>query len=191
MWLLTLTCLHELALTPKHLRERAAAAGERLLHGWIPSGGEGPSSAERQSALGVSLRLWIGSAVALEQTSPLTFAKLIISNSWMKPPQDLLYTFPSAVICFFYSCLPTDCRSVLCQAASDAVRVAAAPQLMGDLCWVALRLLINAPVALLQTESTGKHSMNKARERARERERWEGEACCREKTDSLPRRNWE
>ncbi|CAB1420862.1 unnamed protein product, partial [Pleuronectes platessa] len=82
-----------------------------------------------------------------------------------------------------------DCRSVLRAVAPDAVRAAAAPQLMGDLRRAALSacsLVLQCGAASDREHS--KHSMNKAREgeRERERERGEEEACCREKTDSPP-----
>lgn len=105
--------------------------------------GKGPSSSEGESALRVSLRVWRRLAVALEQFSPLTLNWLLIclwSHLTTSPTPFPGLSFAS------YSCLPADCRSVLCLVASDAVRVVAAPELMGDLCWVALRLLISAPV---------------------------------------------
>lgn len=39
-----LTGFHELTLTPEHLRERAAAAGEHLLHGCGRGEGQPPSA---------------------------------------------------------------------------------------------------------------------------------------------------
>lgn len=108
-------------------------------------GGKGPSSAERESALGVSLRVWRASAAGLRQSSPLTPSQLIHT---MKPPHDLSYAFP--VICFlpFFVCLfiqTADYRSVSCFSTSDAVGVSAAPQLTRDLRLVAPSLLISAP----------------------------------------------
>ena len=121
---LTLTGLHELTLPPEHLGERAAAAGEHLLHGCTPLlGGKVPPSSARESALWVSLRVWRRSAVTLERCLPLSL--YLASEDTSRP-----------LLCASPCCLPADCRSVLRLVASDGVRDAAAPELMGDLCWV-------------------------------------------------------
>lgn len=83
----------------------------------------------------------------------------------------------------FYSCLPADCRSVLCIVTSDAVRVAAASQLMGDLCWVALSLLIRAPMwrCFRQRAQQTQHEQSK-RERGRVSDETEKPAAERRHT---------
>lgn len=97
VWMATLTGLHELTLTPKHLGERASAAGERLLHGWAPVGGERSFVFWKRWALMVSLQVWRRVYVALEQSSVLTpqLAALLP----FKPPHDFPYAFPRVVIC--------------------------------------------------------------------------------------------
>ncbi|KAK5894429.1 hypothetical protein CesoFtcFv8_011122 [Champsocephalus esox] len=87
---LTLTGLHELTLPPEHLGERAAAAGEHLLHGCTPLlGGKVPPSSARENALWVSLRVWRRSAVTLERCLPLSISPL-------KTPHDLSCAPPPA-----------------------------------------------------------------------------------------------
>lgn len=99
-WLLTLTGLHELTLTPKHLGERAAAAGEHLLHGRIPPGGESSFVCRKRKCTE-------GQPPSVEMSRLLHWSNPLLSlpHNWllksqMKPPHDLPYAFPRAVICF-------------------------------------------------------------------------------------------
>lgn len=177
------TCKHSLACMSWPWRPNTWEKGLRLQVS-ISSMAE-RSSVCWGSALRVSLRVWGGSAVALKQSSPLTLWQLT-ANSRMKPPHDLLCAFPRAVICLFF--------------------LTAASPLTADLSWVSppqmpselplllswweicVGLLSACSLALLRgaaSDREHRQTQHEQSKRERESKRWEGEACCRERTDSL------
>lgn len=113
---------------------------------WLGSSGkcQGPSASEEKVDWESSLRVWGRLAFTLDQSSPLHSLNWLLICLWRHFTTSPT-PFPGLSFAF-YSCLPADCRSVPRPVASDAVRVAAALQLMGDLCWAALSLLISALV---------------------------------------------
>lgn len=101
-------------------------------------------------------------------TETILSSHSLTAKSEMKPPHDFPYNFPRAVIRFItadwlqisYVFLRLRCHRSCCYYSSADGRTV----------WRCFR-----------AESTGKHSMNKAREREMESKWWEGEACCRGK----------
>lgn len=122
-------------------------------------------------------------AITLDQSSPLQSLNWLLICLWRHFTTSPT-PFPGMSFAF-YSCLPADCRSVPRLVASDAVRVAAALQLMGDLRWVALSLLIRALVwrcfrqRALQTQD---EQSKRERERVRESNEKENPAAERRQT---------
>jgi len=127
----------------------------------------GPSSSlERQRERERERECTVGQPPSVETvgccSGPILSSHLLsTANLPLKPPHDLSSAFPCR--------LPADCRSVLCVVASDAVRAAAAPELMGDLCWVAFSSLVSAP-ELLQMERA-RQTQHEQSKREREGER--------------------
>lgn len=147
----TLTCLHELTLTPKHLRERASTAGERLLHGWA-SGMK-------------TLLLW--NALKVSFNTRVVFCFFLFLSWFASEVSSRPLPTPCTVVIFaLFSFLSADCRSVARLDASYATE--SCPLLFG---WweISLLHLLSARSLKLQcgAASDGEHSVNKARERDR------------------------
>lgn len=94
-----LTGLHELTLTPKHLGERASAAGEHLLHGWAPPvKWRGPSAQEEKSGV----RVCLGVRKVSDHTGPILSSPVsqLTANLPLKTLHNLSHAFSWDVICF-------------------------------------------------------------------------------------------